>query len=166
MVPSVGSRDMYFNVEWISNYPEEAERLFVCAFELQIIDIKYLDFELDLWTQNEVLIRCFSLFSSLFEGHFISKMFRSNEEQIETEQLLLSLIRRFKVDNQLEGADGWQSDIEPSLYVQQLFDSLLVQFDDGFKKHIIKSEYLSLSQQLQRELIVFDDADNVIVSPL
>eukprot|EP01084_Bolivina_argentea_P276003 470822_1 len=40
LIPYPGCRDMYYDTEWISNYPREEERLFFSAEKLQIIDIQ------------------------------------------------------------------------------------------------------------------------------
>ena len=162
MVPSAGSWDMFFDVEWLSDFDHEKERLFVYAMALRILDIESFDLAQNR-VKNGKFIRCFSLFSSLFRGHFIYPLLRKRKNK--PDAMLLAMINRFKMNNEVESAVAEDGDIPISFYAEQLFNNLMDKFNAGDSKFVIKSEYKLLSMDLQRELIVFDDADNMMISP-
>merc|ERR550525_117079 len=79
LMAAPGSTDRYFDVEWISSFFDEKERLFVKAQRLIISDIRYFDG--DHLLRNDHYLTAFRLFSSLFCGHFISPLIRSKKRK-------------------------------------------------------------------------------------
>lgn len=72
------------------------------------------------------------------------------------------MIRRYIERN------GYSSNVEEShvtWYADQMFNHLMDKFNDGQQKHVITSEYLSLSDELRDQLLRFDDEDNMVLSP-
>eukprot|EP01083_Nonionella_stella_P055402 146159_1 len=66
--PQPSSFDMCFNVEWLSNYKEERERLFCSATDLRITDIQYaLGNEVQ---YNNLYLSAFALWSDIFAGYY------------------------------------------------------------------------------------------------
>merc|ERR1719295_1420548 len=92
LVAVAGKRNRYFNVEWLSDYEHERERLFVRATGLRIMDINI--FERGDILSTEPYMRCFLLWSSLFSGHFVAKLLKKK-----TQRMLLALIRNYKEHN-------------------------------------------------------------------
>merc|ERR1712130_644504 len=88
--------DKVFNVEWLSNYRDEKERLFTEAYRLQIVDIQYV--EGDRWTKNEKYLSAFMLFSTLFQGHFLPTKGRRKMER-----MLTKLIQVYRLNNGVGG---------------------------------------------------------------
>eukprot|EP01083_Nonionella_stella_P120257 360194_1 len=85
--PTPSSCDQYFNVEWLSNYKEERERLFAKATNLQITDIQYaIKFEVQ---YNNWYLSAVRLWSSIFAGHYFI-LGQSNRKA--TERTLIHLI--------------------------------------------------------------------------
>ena len=155
LVPAPGSWDMYFNVEWLSDFAHEKERLFVFCENMRIMDIQYFDDQR--MRRNSQYLKCFALFSSMFRGHFISPILRNRNMKRRNNAgiLLLDLIRVYKANNGIKGVDD-VLDICIPLYIQQLFYRLL----DNFKankgmKFVIESECSLLSDSLRKELVDF-----------
>merc|ERR1712235_79032 len=63
--PAPGSDEQFFNTEWLSNYRDEKERLFTKAYNLQIVDIQYI--EGNHWKKNVNYLSALRLFSTLFD---------------------------------------------------------------------------------------------------
>lgn len=110
LAPGPGSNDRYYDVEWLSDFEWERERLFVTAFQLRIVDIGY--FQGETLRQSGWYLRAFTLFSALFRGDFVSEFIhfgaqsgsqsaRKKKEQKSPEKMLLNLIRNYKANNSL-----------------------------------------------------------------
>ena len=156
MKPVSGSRDFYFNVEWLSAFAHEKERVFVKAGDLMIADIKY--YARGKWQNNQRYLRAFNLFSALFSGQIISPMLRAKTKRNQKPcKVLLDLIRIYKINNNIESISSdqkSQTTLIP-IYIQQLFYQLLNHFKQNQdKKYFIQSEYQLLDQSLQNELVV------------
>ena len=167
MKPSTGSMDRYFDCEWLSGYPEEVERLFVRADDLQITDIQTFDFQQGLWTSNKQYIECLSLFSSLFSGQFVSKQLETIKGNVEWDNTLLSIFSRYQRDDSIDGALDDIEDIEISLYIEQLSHNLMQKFaekSENYDHFVIKSQILLLPKRLQLHLLLFD-GDKMRISP-
>jgi len=155
LVAAPGSRDRYVDVEWISDFYEEKERLFMFAANMRITDIHY--FRGDDLLQNGQYLRAFLLFSSLFQGHFVFPLLRrkSAKKLQRPSKLLVDLITIYKATNGITETMDNALKIRIPLYVQQLFYQLL----DGFKrnnemKYVIESEIDLLDESLKRELMM------------
>ena len=147
MVPSAGSWDQFFDVEWISAFDD------VLSFASNGI-----------LTRNEKYIRAFSLFSSVFRGHFVTVTANTNELDIALScNLLLVMISRNMMQNG-DVRNVW-TDSQITPYADQLFNHMMDKFSNGPQKYIIKSEYLYLSDELRHQLLRFDDEDNTLLSP-
>merc|ERR1719361_2906004 len=170
----MGCVDRYFDVEWISAYFDEKERLFVFAQNLMISDIRYFDG--DHLLRNNHYLSAFRLFSSLFCGHFISPLIRSKKGKKEQKpwRVLVDLITVYNATNGITKTMDNALTLRIPLYLQQLFYHLL----DGFKadkkmKYLIESEIDLLDDSLKRELIVespsiseHGHSDKLTLSPL
>ena len=154
------SRDKYFDCEWLSEYPDERERLFMCANQIQIQDIRTYDFEQRLWITHSQYIQCLSLFSKLFHGNFVSELFKTAGNVMETQRMLLSIIHRFESNTLMPNG------VALSVYDVQLCNALLKgSAGDGGIYFVIKSQLELFSVDLQRKLVLFDDDDNMVLSP-
>lgn len=167
MTPSTGSMDRYFDCEWLSAYPEEAERFFVSAKTLRIIDIRTYDPLKGLWSSHSPYIQCLSLFSCLFNGNFVSQ--RLND--LEVDKLLLSMITRYEFE---VGHSVHDDDTQSDLYQEQLchvvmdrFRRMKTRLNEAAGLHyVIKSQFELLSKRLRQKLMRFDDEDKITISPL
>jgi len=154
LMAAPGSLDDYFDVEWLSAFYEEKERLFVRASNMIIVDIRY--FEGDHLLRNEQYLKSFRLFSSLFNGHFISYLLRSKKgmKQQKVWKLLVDLIILFKATNGMMDSMNTALNIKTPLYIQQLFFHLLNGFKTNKNKiYLIESEIDLLDDSLRRELV-------------
>ena len=153
--PVPGSWDCHFDVEWLSDFAHEKERLFVFATSMKIVDIQY--FVGQKLKKNSRYLTALSLFSSLFRGQFISPVLRVRKNQ-KCWRVLLDLILVHKENNGIECGGGVSSEIQIPLYLQQLFYQILDNFrKDQELKLLIKSEYELLDQSLRNELLLFPD---------
>ena len=162
MKPIPGAYDTCFNVEWISCFAHEKERVFALAEVLEITNIKY--YARGKWRNNQPYLRAFNLFSCLFGGHYISPLLRAGNKKLQKPcNVLLDLITVYKANNNI-GSQFSGGKIEtgqdvvsaPSIpiYIQQLFYQLLYHFQHNQEgKYLIKSEYELLPQPLQNELL-------------
>merc|ERR1719361_751281 len=151
----MGCVDRYFDVEWISAYFDEKERLFAFAQNLMISDIRYFDG--DHLLRNNHYLNAFRLFSSLFCGHFISPLIRSKKGKKEQKpwRVLVDLMTVYNATNGITKTMDNALTLRIPLYLQQLFYHLL----DGFKsdknmKYVIESEIDLLDESLKRELVL------------
>merc|ERR1719361_1371652 len=170
----MGCVDRYFDVEWISAYFDEKERLFAFAQNLMISDIRYFDG--DHLLRNNHYLNAFRLFSSLFCGHFISPLIRSKKGKKEQKpwRVLVDLMTVYNATNGITKTMDNALTLRIPLYLQQLFYHLL----DGFKsdkkmKYLIESEIDLLDESLKREFIVESPSisehghnDKLTLSPL
>ena len=162
MVPAAGSWDHYFDVEWLSDFDYERERLFVFANNLRSVDIECFD-ETGRVT-NDIFVACFSLFSSLFCGHFLWPFLKKKL----LDQVLLFMIRRYKMDHEIGSGMEEVEEVLIPFYMEQIFHNLMEKFrikSQTEYHYLIKSEYMLLSNALQRELVQFDDEDIMMISP-
>ena len=149
LVPVKGSMDMFFDVEWLSDYELEKERLFVLAWRLRIVSITI--FEGTKATIFKKCSRCFLLWSSLFSGHWVSVLPRRKQ----TQELLLSIIQNYK---ERCGITSEQSPTRVHMYVHQVFSNLLRSFRmDSGRKYVIEDEYVLLNEPLRGELMHIHD---------
>eukprot|EP01083_Nonionella_stella_P162944 535372_1 len=145
--PQPSSFDRYFNVEWISNYKEERERLFCKAARLQITDIQYsIKYEVQ---YNNWYLSAFRLWSSIFAGHYFI-LGQSNRKA--TERTLIHLILNYNANNGITNGVNARH-IEIPIYIQQLFYHLVHQLCQERFIRVITSEYLLLKESLQNELL-------------
>ena len=166
MQPVPGAYELCFNVEWISCFAHEKERVFAAADGLGITNIKY--HARGKWQNNQLYLRAFNLFSCLFGGHYISPLLRAGNRKVQKPwKVLLDLISVYKANNNmgyLSANDNSQNVTSPQdgvsnlcipIYVQQLFYRLLDHFQKNQEgKYLIGSEYELLDQSLQNELLV------------
>merc|ERR1712176_771988 len=101
---------------------------------LQIVDIRY--FDCGRWTKNEEYLSAFSLFSSLFKGHFIN--IRNGKKQREIENVSNNLINVYKQNHDFGSNDEHLTPIP--IYIQQLFFKLLEGFQAENEHLVIRSE--------------------------
>ena len=173
--PTTSSLECYLDVEWLSDFDHEKERLFATAFmgSLMIANIQY--FDSGKWWKSGKYMTAFELFSALFSGHFFFSSFGASKKKTrKARKVLLKLIVLHKVKNgfQLSESDAGVLDFEVPLYMQQLLYSLI----DGFRQRkdpmfVIRSEFALLDEPLKRELIWFSkksssSADTLRLSPL
>ena len=160
--PSLSSLEFYLDVEWLSDFAHEKERLFATAFmgSLMIADIQY--FDSGNWWKSGKYMTAFQLFSALFSGHFFFSSFH-NKKTGKIRKVLRNLILLHKVTNgfQMPEGDVDALNIHVPLYMQQLLSSLI----DGLRKgkeskFLIKSEFALLDEALKRELIVFPESSS------
>merc|ERR1712141_166812 len=170
----MGCTDRYFDVEWISSFHDEKERLFVFTYNLMISDVRYFDG--DHLLRNGHYLSAFRLFSSLFCGHFISPLIRSKKGKKEQKpwRVFVDLITVYNATNGITKTMDNALTLRIPLYLQQLFYHLL----DGFKadkkmKCVIESEIDLLDESLKRELVVESPSisehgpnDKLTLSPL
>ena len=155
LTPAPGSADEYFDVEWLSDYWHEKERLFFAAYCLSIADIQYVDG--GQLTNNGRYLRAFSLFSKLFKGHFLGEI----KGQRKAERVLMNLIAVFCANNGI--GKHWNLRLQTfpiSLYIQQLFFNLIQEFKSNPKRFIILSEFNKLSDPLQAKLVHFEHSES------
>ena len=157
MIPSPSSRDRFFDVQWLSAFAHEKERVFVRADQMRIADIKY--HARGTWQNSQRYLRAFNLFSALFSGQVISPILRvKTKKNQKPSKVLLDLIRIYKINNNIEitlSNNETQSKNTITIYIQQLFYQLLDQFKQKHGgKYLIKSEYDLLDKSLQNELDV------------
>ena len=173
--PLAISQDKYFNCEWLSDYPHERERLFVRARDLQIADIRSFDFEQRVWISHSQYIQCMSFLSRLFSGHFVVERLKTTDKLMEMDMMLLSMIRRFQSNDSMQNEIDNEDDIETDLYMEQLFIAVMKELghsgmilpESGMRPcFVIKSQFKLLSEELQRKLLLFDDWDNMMISPI
>ena len=153
--PTGGSDDCYFDVEWLSNYSFEKERLFGFACNLQICDIKY--YHHGKFPNNERYLTALSLFSGLFEGHFIRHLLRKRKGRRKAEKVLLDLIAVYKEMNNIPNDNNDADRRAVPLYIQQIFHSLMREFKRKDLQIIIPSEFEKLCDGLKAELFSFKD---------
>eukprot|EP01083_Nonionella_stella_P301691 1036398_1 len=145
--PEPSARDRYFNVEWLSNYKEERERLFCWAKRLRITDIQY-SYKMEV-QYNNLYLDAFRLWSAIFAGYYF--IFTTNNRK-KTEKMLVYLILNYKENNGLNsGVNGGNIDIP--IYIQQLFYHFIHRMCQGNDIRLIPSEYLLLKKSLQHELL-------------
>eukprot|EP01083_Nonionella_stella_P025190 69379_1 len=141
--------DRYFNVEWLSNYKEERERLFCRAVDLRITDIQYA-YKMEV-QYNNLYLDAFRLWSAIFAGYYFIFTTKNRKQ---TEKMLLQLILNYKENNGLNIAvNGLTIDIP--IYIQQLFYHLIHRICQEGNIRLIPSEYLLLKKSLQNELLSF-----------
>merc|ERR1712062_969422 len=151
MQPTVVSRDVCFNVEWLSVYFHERERLFFRAFDLLIVDIHFVrSGEL---MKHRKYLRAFTLFSGLFDGHFVSKL----KGQRKAEKVLLDLIAVYGQNNNIDVEHGNNGNICIPLYIQQIFYNLIRSFGAKKKHWIIPSEFEKIGDALKSQLFRFKE---------
>ena len=162
--------DSYFNVEWLSDFAHEKERLFVQADNMTIADIQYFEGNI-LRRQNGHYIKAFTILSALFSGHYIFYHFsflgHGRKKQRRYLSTLLDLICVYKANNRTANGLDQLSTISVPLYMQQLFHRLLSGIGSGDgKTWIIPSQFELLDEPLQRELISFPDTSSANRKPV
>ena len=151
--------DSCFNVEWLSDFAHEKERLFVQAEMMTIADIQYFEGNI-LRRKNGHYIKAFTILSALFSGHYIFYHFsflgHDRKKQRRYLSTLLDLICVYKANNRISSGLDQLLTISVPLYMQQLFHRLLSGIGSGDgKTWIIPSQFQLLDEQLQRELVSF-----------
>lgn len=152
MQPTTGSGDKYVDVEWLSVYFYEKERLFAKSYNLLIMDILYVPFGDELMSHRPYL-RAFTLFSGLFDGHFLPKL----KGQRKAEKMLLDLIVVYGQNNNIDVGHGNDGNIYVPLYVQQIFYNLVRSFKEKRKHWIIPSEFEKIGDALKSQLFRFKE---------
>ena len=160
--------DPYLDVEWISCYPDEQERLFFYAFELIIVDIhNYVGLEV---VENKQYLRAFRLWSSLFAGHFVHAMLRRNKHR-QTQQILRDLIydymNQIGINDDEKKQDETKKNVVIPNYMKQLFCHLIEKMRMNNQRiNIVASEMQLLNASLQEVLISFDrNSHKIQLSP-
>ena len=164
-----GSWDPFFNVEWLSDFANEKERLFVFAEEMIITDIQY--FEGLKLRKNAWYIKAYTILSALFKGHFIFLLFgKGRKGQRRCLSLLLDVIRVYRINNGIDSEHVELPSNNVPLYLQQLFYHFVnhILSEDG-RVWTIPSQFKLLSEELQRELLVYPEeasgGSQMIMSP-
>merc|ERR1711971_1004378 len=111
---------MYFNVKWLSAYPDEKERLFVEAQELMIVDVLFFSESQDM-VFTALYVGAMRLWSSLFDGHFVIAWMRRSKIRNKTQQALRRLVVNYAQHNGFAQGDAAEETFRIELYVQQLF---------------------------------------------
>eukprot|EP01083_Nonionella_stella_P138878 422738_1 len=167
IVPLSGSTDMCFNVEWLSNYKNESERLFFDAGRVRIEDIMYFDACARTICSNAHYVSAFKLWSSLFGGEFFNIYLRGKHRK-KTQRTLVALIKNYNQNNGIGSANN-TANIRTHLYIQRVFYHLLQQLCKP-PTYLIRSEFDLLDESLKRELLSFNNnGDNppvISLSPL
>eukprot|EP01083_Nonionella_stella_P069652 185793_1 len=161
-----GSMDMCFNVEWLSNYQNESERLFFYAYRVRIEDITYFD-KSDVYS-NVHYVSAFKLWSSLFGGEFFNIHLRGKQRK-ETQRILTALIQNYNQNNGIKSANDTQNNWTIDVYIQRVFYHLIHQLSSKQStNYIIPSEFDLLNESLKRELLSFDtkESNGMSLSPL
>ena len=92
--PTVSCRDKFFDCELFSDFPDEKEKLFFIAQQLEIIDIDYYN-SLNVHTSIK-WIPCFKLFNGIFNGNYV--FLTSKRKEIgKWQRNLLKLIKTYKI---------------------------------------------------------------------
>lgn len=104
--PTPNSEDRYFDTTWLSNFPQEQERLFFVASQLDVQDILYIGDGLTLNNSNANYILPMKLFGEIFfqKCHYSPYLLKT-----ETQKSLIELIKqitRLIMDNVYEWNDG------------------------------------------------------------
>jgi len=84
--------------------------------------------------------------------------------------MLLAMINRYKMDNEMESAVAEDGNVRITFYAEQLFRNLMEKFRakneaKGNRHFVIESEYRLLPDDLQSELLLFGDDGNMMISP-
>ena len=161
--------DSYFDVEWLSCYPHEQERLFFSASQLEIVDIHTYD-GVDI-VYNKKYMRAFRLWSSLWNGYFVHQML-ANTKHNDTQDTLINLIRCYMENNSIGNIIGQTKERIPR-YMQRLFHVLVQELKNKelrarSKIRIITSEFKKLDANLRKLLLEFQDNNkngNIIMVP-
>ena len=116
-----GQAAHYLNVEWLSDYSEERERLFFLVNTLRILDVQT-------WHNgkkfvNDEYIKAMTLFSSLFAGHYLLDLLNKK-----TQKLLCAFIRNFNLNNNIK-SNGQIIKNQLSLFMEQCFFNLVHKMD-------------------------------------
>eukprot|EP01083_Nonionella_stella_P079839 219196_1 len=144
-------------MEWVSNYKEERERLFCCAYNMRISDIQYsIRSEVQ---YNNLYLAAFTLWSAIFAGYYF--IFATNNRK-QTEKQLLYLILNYKEHNGIRSEVRTWVDIP--FYIQQLFYHLVNALAEEKRISINITEYLLLKESLQKELLQIQSQE-LIASP-
>ena len=160
--------DTYFDVEWLSDFAHEKERLFVQADNMTIADIQYFEGN-ELRRHNGHYLKAVTFFSALFSGYYVFDHFSflgyDRKQQRKYLTQLLQLIHIYKANNNIGDADI--ADIKVPLYMQQLFHHLLKGISSKNRGiWIIPSQIQLLDDRLQRELISFPDTSSTDTKPV
>jgi len=111
LIPSSIGKDRYFDVEWLSNFERERERVFFFARDLRIFDV--FTFSNQMRVSNRAWIRSFTLFSSIFNGHFyVSNLLKRQQEK--TQKMLVQLIKNYNNFNNIKNEDDNKDDKDTS----------------------------------------------------
>ena len=155
--PLPSSIDRYFNVELLSDYPDEKECLFFTIKRLEITNINYFKGK-NVYGSMKWL-KVFKLISGTFYGHYV--FMGSNVKGMKKVQNnLSSLLNVYKLYNNVDIKDDSEiinhENIEIGIYIQQMFYILLQNI-----KHIdvIKSQYELLNENIRRQLICIGEKD-------
>merc|ERR1712125_221549 len=150
-----GRPAFYLDVEWLSNYEFERERLFfdVHVGRLYIKDVqswhgrkKFVNYE---------FIKAMTLFSALFCGHYLLDLCNKSNQRI-----LCAFLQCFNANNNLK-SKGQIFKIDFSLFLEQIFFNLVHKVD---KLIVIRQEFEKLSDELKNELFLVKD-NKVLTSP-
>ena len=128
--PNKDCVDAYFDCYWLSDYPQESERLIFKATGLQVCDIQR--FHKMRPQIHSDYIHAFTLFSNIFDGNFFILNLVGNTTKYE--EMLIKVIGIQTVQPSVD-------DIDIPIYVQQLFYHLVHSV-----KHRTEPIYINLSQ--------------------
>ena len=143
--------DPYFNVQWLSCYPDEKERLFFSASRLEIVDIN--TYEGYIVVYNTQYLRAFRLWSSLFDGYFVHEWLRRNKHRT-TQKILINLIVDYMENNGIINDDNSNTnDILIPLYMQQMFSHLVQKLKTDDEIRINPSTFRLLLPELRSLLM-------------
>merc|ERR1712228_41025 len=156
MQHGTGYPSHYFDVEWLSNFENERERLFFQVNNLRIIDIQTFDHRLPY--SHKELIKALTLWSSLFGGCYSLNLKKK------TQKILIAFIQNFNQNNNIL-SNGQIITYKFSLFMEQIFFNLTRKLKEKKDKiFIIKAEYEKLYKMLKNELF-FIENDKISSSP-
>merc|ERR1712228_210001 len=149
MQHGTGYPSHYFDVEWLSNFENERERLFFQVNNLRIIDIQTFDHRLPY--SHKELIKALTLWSSLFGGCY-SLNLKKNPQKI-----LIAFIQNFNQNNNIL-SNGQIITNKFSLVMEQIFFNLTQKLKQKEEKiFIIRAECEKLDKLLKNELFSLEN---------
>jgi len=156
MQGGTGQPTYYFDVEWLSNFEHERERLFfeVPKGRLRIVDIK--TFDNGKIYSNVPYIKVFGLWSALSSGHYLIHLSKK------TQRMLTAFIQTYNANNNIQSQGEIVNKSIP-IFMQQMFYNLVQKTK---KMIVISAQHEKLQIMLKNELFsLANDGEISAVSP-
>eukprot|EP01084_Bolivina_argentea_P246069 411881_1 len=94
-----GAYERFFDCSWLSNYPEEDERIFVRGrYKLEIQSIRVLDQETNQWKNYQLFMRSFYLLDSMISGDWPNNQTVNSNDILIIESSIDNYLKREKND--------------------------------------------------------------------